>query len=166
MAEFWLRWTVRLALVCYVWRLWEGARWEGVLSRVVWLSGSLLLLAHALLALGAVHGWSHAHAYRHTAEQTRALTGVDWGGGVYLNEVTIALWLADALWLVFVPLSHSRRPAWIGIALHAWLLFMAINGAIVFANGPTRWISAAVLIVLCVTAVARYRPSFTHRKPV
>ena len=183
MADFWLRWTVRLALVCYTWRLLEygnsfpffrvtegssteiGPK-EPFLSRLVWLFGSLLVLAHTLIAFGATHGWSHAAAYQHTAEQTRAFTGLDWGGGLYLNELTVALWMSDALWLVFAPQSHARRPAWIGGALHAWLLFMAINGAIVFANGPTRWVSTVVLLGLVIYAGVRYLPLLTQRKPV
>ena len=173
MADFWLRWTVRLALVCYAWRLLEYGNSlplfrasEGsnsaidpkdpFLSRCVWLFGSLLLLVHTLVAFGATHGWSHAAAYQHTAEQTRAFTGLDWGGGLYLNELTVALWLGDALWRMLAPMSYARRSAWIDGTLHAWLLFMAINGAIVFAEGPTRWVSAAVLVCVACFAAKRF----------
>jgi hypothetical protein len=175
MADFWLRWTVRLALACYAWRLLEYGNslpfWRArtgspsaigseqpFLSRLLWLLGSLLLLAHTLIAFGATHGWSHAAAYQHTAEQTKAFTGLDWGGGLYLNELTVALWLGDALWGMFAPSNYVRRSPWIGGALHVWLLFMAVNGAIVFATGPTRWVSAVVLagVIIYVAAKARH----------
>ena len=163
MSDLLIRWSVRLALAGYAVRLaadlrcWgRGVYWRTPLVRACWMIGSLLLAAHVVLAFHFAHHWSHAHAYAETARKTAALTGWNWGGGVYLNELTILLWCGDAGWMVLSPVTYARRSALIGGLLHCWLSFMAFNGAVVFEQGMTRWWALAVCAIIGLTA-ARQR---------
>jgi hypothetical protein len=113
--------------------------------RVVWTLGCLVFLAHVACAFGFVHGWSHADAYRATAGQTAEMTGVNWGGGIYLNYLFAALWSADTAWWWAAPAHHEHRPRAVAAGLHAFLFFMVVNGAFVFVRGPLRWLG----LVLC-----------------
>jgi len=163
MPDFLIRWTVRLALAAYAVRLgadlrcWgAGVHWRTPVVRACWVAGSLLLAVHVALAFHFVHHWSQAHAYAETAQRTVALTGWDWGGGVYLNELTVVLWCADAAWMVLALDNYARRSALNGGMLHAWLSFMAFNGAVVFERGPTRWVTLAVSVVMLLIVARRY----------
>ena len=105
--------------------------------------GAVLMPIHIAAAFGARHGWSHAAAVADTARQTRALTGLDWGGGVWVNYLFAALWLADAAWAALAPAAYDRRPRRLEYTVGASLGFIAFNGAVVFAAGPTRWVGLA-----------------------
>jgi hypothetical protein len=124
-------------------------------ARLTWTVGCVLFLAHVAAAFGFVHGWSHARAYAETARQTRALFGLDWGGGLYFNYLFTALWVADATdWWIAGADVYDRRPPWMAAALHAFFAFMAINGAIVFARGATRWVAVAITAGWALLALA------------
>lgn len=111
--------------------------------RIPWLMAASLLTAHALLAFGTVHGWSHAAASAATERQVREVTGFGFGGGLWANYVFLAgAWVAGLRW---AALSHGMRTAWWG----AWL-FMGINGAVVFVDGPARLLG----IAWCVASAA------------
>lgn len=58
------------------------------------------------------------------------------------------IWVADAGWAWVAATNYRQRPIWVGRALQAFLLFMAINGAILFADGPTRPAGIAALGLL------------------
>lgn len=113
-------WTIRLSAVVYAaalyayWRHHPYARW---LSAAAYA----LYLAHVYLAFDQRYGWSHAAAYAETARQTRELFGLDWGGGIYFNYAFTLLWPVD----FFYP-----RRGW----LHAFLIFMFVNGVFVFGK--------------------------------
>ena len=155
-------WAVRLSLVCYAIVLASrlGRRQSGELrnfERAVWTLGCVLLVGHIAGAFHFRHGWSHAHAVAETARQTRDLLGREFGGGVYFNYLFAAAWTADVGWMWLSRASYERRPAWVAAALHAYLMFIAVNGAIVFERGPTRWFGVAACIGLAVLAVQKIR---------
>lgn len=116
----------------------------------IWLAGSLITLAHTALAFHFHHGWSHAAAVVDTARQTRALTGLNWGGGVWLNYLFALVWLGDAGWRIAGAESHARRPRWWAIATHAFLAFIWFNATIVFGSWPMRSVGIAAFVVLAV----------------
>src|SRR4029079_17504189 len=62
-------------------------------ARWLWTGGCAIYLVHMACAFGLIHNWSHADAYRHTAERTAELVGFDWGGGLYFNHLFTAVWL-------------------------------------------------------------------------
>jgi hypothetical protein len=128
-------------------------------ARWAWTIGCVLFLLHVVCAFSYFHHWSHADAYRETARQTAELTGRPWGGGIYINYVFAAAWLAVVLhsWLAPESFRSSRwLPIW-----HGFVAFMMLNGAVIFVHGPTRWLG----ILLCaVLATLWVRHWLSHRK--
>ena len=82
------------------------------------------------------HGWSHAAAYAYTAARTDELLGLRWGGGLWVNYAFTILWVGEALWWQMWPESHARRPRAWKPAVRGAFLFMIVNGAVVFVDGP------------------------------
>jgi hypothetical protein len=158
--ELLTRWTVRLALCLYAatvaLRLAAPDRRRA--ARGLWTLGCALFLAHVACAFHSFHGWSHDHAYRETARQTREMFGVDWGGGLYFNYLFTLAWVTDAFYWWWAGLeAYDRRPRWVAGVLHLFFGFMAFNGAVVFGRGATRWVGAAVAAGLVLFALARLR---------
>ncbi len=147
------RWTIRLALLTAAVALAAliDARRKGRslrFARAAWTLSFLLYLRHVAAAFHFVHAWSHAAAYRETARQTKELFGLDWGGGLWFNYALTIAWLADVAWWWRGFEIYSARPRWISTAWYVFFIFMAVNGAMVFAEGPVRWTAVAVGAVL------------------
>ena len=124
------------------WAIWNWARWT-------WSLGALLLLVHIVCAFHYHHDWSHAAAVAHTARQTEALLGFAFGGGVWINYLFAIVWTADALWWWQVGHDGYRnRSAIWRLVVFGFLVFIVINGAIVFEDGIVRWASLLALISL------------------
>jgi hypothetical protein len=123
----------------------------------VWTLAFLLCVGHVLAAFHLVHHWSHSAAYRDTAEQTRQLLGVAYGAGVYFNYAFLFVWAVDVGW-TWAAGSVPNRPLPWWIRLGRWyLLFIAFNGAVVFASGAWRWVGAAVTCLWLALALTRPR---------
>jgi hypothetical protein len=135
-------WAATLAWVSGEWR--RGAPGASATSgRTAWTAGAVAALVHAMLAFHVHHAWSHAAALADTARQTAAVTGLDWGGGLYVNYAFITFWTADVAWWWRAAASFARRPAWLDAAIRLFLWFMFVNGAFLFVRGPRRWAGAA-----------------------
>jgi hypothetical protein len=160
------RWTIRLALLCYVLYLagWLGnvqrydRRWPAA-ARGLWTLGCGLFVVHVACAFAFHHGWSHAAAWESTAAETDALLGVRFGDGIYFSYVFLAVWMADviAMWVFSRERPGSARPlvaAMHGV-IHVYLFFIAFNGAIVFEAGPTRW--GGIVACLALAGLAAWR---------
>jgi hypothetical protein len=150
------RWTVRLALLLYAatltLRYFRPPRPR--LGRGLWTAGCLLFVAHVAAAFHSFHHWSHDEAYRETARQTADLVGMSSGWGLYLNYLFTLVWIADTAWWWGRGVNaHHQRPRWISATLDAFMAFMAFNGAVVFGHGATRWVGAAVTLLLVVVAI-------------
>ena len=113
------------------------ARW----ARAAWLTGGVLAIVHAVLALGIRYHWDHALAVRETASQGAAVYGFvglvarDFSPAIYVNYVFLALWIAFA-W---------RWRNWF------WRLFvvvMVVNGAVLFARPGARPFGALLVALL------------------
>jgi hypothetical protein len=143
-----------IAVATISWAAAEWLRWRqparSQSARALWTGGAVLLVVHTLAVFHYIHGWSQDAALAHTARQTAALTGLDWGGGLYVNYAFIALWVFDAGVWWRTPAAYERRTPLARDALLAIFLFMFVNAGIVFAHGPARWLGiAAVAVVLC-----------------
>lgn len=152
-----IRWTVRIALLLYV---------AAILVRIyrpqslavrqaaeaLWSAGAVVFLLHVLAAFAWFHGWSHNHAFQNTAAQTKALLGWEFGYGIYFSYLFAVLWIADAVfgWLTISAVGQDNPRALQSgrIMVHAYLLFIAINGAIVFHDGLIRWAGLAALATI------------------
>ena len=148
-----VEWTARGAVVCYVARLAAdaslapGARRTRIV-RGVWTAGCVIFVLHVAAAFHFVHGWSHQSAFEHTAGATAAVTGLDWGGGLYFNYAFTAIWVADAarMWLTGRP----DRTAWWIWSVHAFFGFMVVNATVVFGPDYWRWVAPAVIAGLVI----------------
>jgi hypothetical protein len=100
-------------------------------------AGLVLAVVHTLLAFSSVHGWSHASAVHSTAVQTQSIYGITFGGGVYVNYLFLAVWMADAWWWRASQPSYAR-PAPAVWALRAFYMVIIFNAAVVFASGIRR----------------------------
>jgi hypothetical protein len=143
-------WTIRLALVCYVVYAAGSiatfscrcATWSAI-GRWIWTVGCGLFVLHVVAAFAFYHHWSHAAAWETTAAETDAMLGVRFGDGIYFSYVFLVLWVADVAfmwWMAMRPMVATKRPTrWLRGIVHAYLFFIAFNGAIVFESGPSRW---------------------------
>jgi len=168
------KWTIRLALACYVaylagWLTAKSERWPGT-ARWLWTGGCALFVVHVACAFHFYHGWSHAAAWQTTADETRRMLGFAFGDGIYGSYLFLIAWVADVVWLwtgsrpaaagscaTSVPRPAwpwGQTPAW-RVGVHVFLLFIAFNGAIVFESGPTRWFGMAACLALGFLAVRR-----------
>jgi len=141
-------WTIRIAAVLYAIAIVRMI--QGRAARLPWAAGCAFYLAHVAAAFNGAYRWSHAVAVQETARQTRDLFGLDWGGGIWFNYLFTAIWTAGAIWWLAAPASRALRPSWIGTAMHLYMAWMFINGAVVFPQGPTRWIAAATAAAILV----------------
>jgi len=194
-----IKWTIRLSLICYAvylggWLYAPNRRWPAT-SRLIWTFGCVLFDVHVLCAFHFRHHWSHAAAWRHTAERTHEMLGFAFGDGIFFSYLFLALWTADVLWLwarppvlteppasftsgsstnpvqagasPMPPSQHlmPQTPVW-RILVHLFLLFIAINGAVVFEAGPTRLVGIPALLTLAGLAGCRVynRHVFTKTK--
>jgi hypothetical protein len=146
-----VRGTIWLSLLAWVVGEWRRSAHRGTKAagRTEWTAGALAALGHAAAAFHLRHGWSHSAALAETARQTAAVTGLDWGGGIYVNYLSLAVWTADAGWWWLNPETFGRRPKALDRVVRTFPLFMFVNGAVVFGQGPIRVAgTAAVLAVI------------------
>ena len=159
------RWTVRLAIACYLARVFvdlRSARSRRVAglarkARWFWTAGCALYVLHVVCAFGFYHEWSHLSAYRHTAEQTATVIGIHWGGGLYLNYAFTVFWLADvaAWWCRDVELPY-RSPGYFW-TLHGVFAFMMINATVVFGPPLWKWTAPVIGLALLIAFLVRHR---------
>lgn len=148
--EMVILWTARAAVGCMLVRATLTARRLGAVPArsecFVWSAGCVLFLLHVAAAFQFEHNWSHEAAWRHTAAQTAAVTGWDWGGGLYLNYLFTLLWVADAVWDWHVCLTGRNVLPRLQIALRWFLAFIVFNATVVFGHRGW-WVAAAVLVL-------------------
>jgi hypothetical protein len=152
-------WTARLAVACYAVRVLADAGGFGSLRlrRWVWTAGWACFVLHLAAAFACVHGWSHEAAYRETARRTAAVTGLDWGGGLWVNYGFLLLWTADvAAWWAVGP-EYPRRWRRTYVVVQAVFAFLMFNATAVF--GPAFWrpVVAGFALLLAAESVVRAR---------
>jgi hypothetical protein len=112
--------------------------------RVASAAGLALMVVHILIAMAWRHHWSHASSIVATAQQTREVYGLDWGGGVYVNYVLVIVW-----GLSLVPWFRGAGvPRFWVLVTRGLLLVVIANAAIVFAAGWRRGMGALIVAVL------------------
>ena len=141
-----------------------GLRWEARgrsawcdWARWAWTVGCGFFLIHVVCAFHYFYRWSEAVGYSETARQTFVHTGMHWGGGLYFNYLFAAVWLADVVWWWSAPVSFSRRPHLLNVCWDGFFFFMVLNGAVIFVNGPKRWLGAVLCAVLALLWWRRWR---------
>ena len=157
-------WTIRLSLAAYA--LWLGMWLLGSrpsTARWLYTVACGLFLIHVACAFHFYHHWSHQAALDDTARQTEQMLGVPFGEGIYFSYLFLLLWVTDVARLWLWP---RHRLPWITAGLQLYLAFIALNGAIVFEGGVTRWVGIPAAIVLGSLAVWRFaNPQSAIRNP-
>lgn len=134
--------TISLSVLC-----WAGA--EALRHRWLWAAGAFLAIVHATTAFVTFYGSSHDIARVETMRQTAALTGLAFSGGIYINYAFLAVWAVDAVWWLAAPSSYLGRPQALSFAVRAFIFFIIVNGAVIFADGWARVIGVvSVMLVL------------------
>jgi hypothetical protein len=157
--------TIRLSLIWYAAALflmmklrrgdWSADSAIGKSARWCWTWGVTSYVVHVAMAFHFFHHWSHADAYAHT----ESVSG--FGAGVFGSYLFTCLWVADAIWWWTLPRAYANRPVAVDVVLHSFMLFIALNGAIVFAQGAVRWASLSVFCALALFwLVQRASPKF------
>lgn len=126
--------------------------------RLVWTLGCALLWVHVCLAFALVHHWSHARAIQFTATQTKRLTGIDAGFGIYFNYLFMLVWAMDCgVWWIGGLQAYRTRSRAVTITVYAFLCFITFNAAVVFANAASRYVGLLVAGCLIIFWLARRR---------
>jgi hypothetical protein len=125
------------------------------LARASWTVGIILALIHVALAFHLVYAWNHEAAVAATVRQAADRFGAGWRGGIYVNYVFLALWLADVCWWWLAPASHAARSPRLEVARFVFFAFMFLNGAVVFASGIGRVVGMVAMSVVLLASLAR-----------
>ncbi len=131
-----LAWYLAAVLIMLAFRTsadWQVSNTAARVARRCWTWAVVSFLIHLGMAFHYYHGWSHAHAF----ERTRQVSGV--GEGIYVSYAFTIAWCGDMAWWWLSPAGYATRPRWVGRILHAFLLFVVVNGTIVFESGGIRW---------------------------
>ncbi len=126
------------------------------LARIAWTAGLAGYFIHILFAFDAFYDWSHHVAMEVTAKETAAVIGLETGFGLWVNY---AFGLILALDVLQQWRSGTRR---FSVAIDWLVIFMIVNGAIIFADGITRLYG--VVLVIAVIALRWRRGSLTAQE--
>jgi hypothetical protein len=152
LGELLTRWTVRLAVACYVGRLVyalafserpQNDRWP----RLLWTAGCAVYLVHVACAFQFFHGWSHSTAYEYTARRTADVVGLHWGGGLYINYAFTLLWFVDAALWWRDSAAHLERRGFFW-TVQAAFAFMMFNATAIFGPPFWRWLALLAAFIL------------------
>ena len=156
-ASPWTLWTARISFLLYVLAIALRLTRRDRTARFVWSTAFAAFACHMIAAFEFEHHWSHADAYDSTARKTDALTGLDWGGGLYANYAVAIVWLVDVLWWLMRPSNYLHRPAAIEGIVQGFLAFLWFNATVVFGHGPIQPLGAVAFLGLAILGVARLR---------
>ena len=124
-------WTVRLAVIGYVIALslllLDRKRQLLDAARLIWSVACGLYVIHVICAFQFYHNWSHAEAYQHTADRTREVIGLNWGGGIYFNYLFTLYWIRDVLLQWFRPEQYLKRDKYLQMMFHGFIAFIIFN---------------------------------------
>jgi len=158
--ELLIRWSIRICLVFYTAFLAGGviARYQTwrQLARALWSMAGALFVVHVIAAMHYYHGWSHAHAFEDTARQTRELLGAEFGYGIYFSYLFGVIWVADIAWMWLAGAAYYQQLPVLRSSIHAYMLFIALNGAIIFHSGLIRWAGLSAIAIVAVLAAVTW----------
>lgn len=151
MVETLTRATIWLAMGAWTCGICLGWRKNKQAARCLWTLGLFSYLVHILCAYEAFYQWSHGIAWESTARDTGAVTGFNSGVGLLVNYAFGALLAVD----LFSQWNNGERK-WARF-VDGLVLFMIINGAVVFGEGPVRWLGCLLTLAIGITFFHRSR---------
>ncbi|MEM9280244.1 MAG: hypothetical protein AAGA96_00320 [Verrucomicrobiota bacterium] len=110
-------------------------------ARWLWTVALISYGAHIVLAYQHFYDWSHRVAWEATALDTKETTGFDSGVGLLVNFAFALLLAID----VGEQWRHGKRRGTVWV--NGLVLFMVLNGAVVFGEGPVRAYGIGLLMV-------------------
>jgi len=119
------------------------------ISRLAWTVGSAAYLIHIIASFDAFYGWSQKVALEETARQTYQLTGWNSDIGLWVNYAFTAF-LAFDLWN-----QWSVKPERLRKTRNGLVLFMILNGAVIFGSTPSRMLGIVLLGAVVLVALRR-----------
>lgn len=135
--------TLTLAAIWFAMAAWTLAMLaRGRPARWLWTAGLVGYAVHVIGAYAAFHGWSHAEAWRQTADDTAEVVGVRTGVGLLVNYAFGLVLAID----VITQWRRGRRwrPRWVD----GLVVFLIVNGAIIFGEGAVRVYGVLLLLAL------------------
>ncbi len=126
-------------------------------ANVGWLFGLSAFAVHVWMAFEGFYGWNFSVALDETARLTEAVTGWRSSVGLWVNFAFFAVLTADLAMRVLKKGGVGKTQNRI---LEILVIFMMINGAVIFAFGPVRWFGSGLLLGLATIiwyAKARHR---------
>lgn len=131
----------------------------GSWARLAWTFGLAAFLIHVGFAFGFFYAWSHETALAETARQTEEVVGVESSVGLWVNYAFTAILALDVLqqWR-----SGTRRFA---TAIDWLVIFMIVNGAVVFADGFVRLYGLVIIAFILTFRLKRARRGPLDRAP-
>jgi len=153
-------WAIRISMILMVLVFGaelRGAKPTGIVIAQLWCLGALFALAHSTGAMLTFHHGSQEAALESTARQTEQVVGLRIGAGLYVNYLFVFVWHVDAALRLLVPNHYARFPNSYRYWVIGFLIFIAINGAIVFQSGVTRYVGIACLAILGTFVLRRDR---------
>jgi hypothetical protein len=149
MPEFTTRAAIWFAMLAWTWAMiLPFSR-----ARLAWSLGFVAYLVHIVLAVAVFYEGSHAVALAETARQTLEKTGWPSGAGLWVNYALALVLALDLAW------QWSGRAQWQRPWVNGFVLFMILNGAVVFGSGPVRIFGAILLLVPLVVWLTRLKRS-------
>jgi len=139
--DFLVRNTIRLSLLYWLIAV-QLMLQNDPFARPCWIMACAAYLVHVGVSFEHAHHWSHGAAFRHVEEAS------GYGAGIFVSYFFTLLWTLDAAWWWASPKSYESRPLWLGWAIHGFMIFIIINGTMIFENGAIRWVSAVALFAL------------------
>ena len=159
-----LRLTIRIAVVCYLWRslLQIRIRFREVSCTqcALWCVGCLFYVLHVGFAFAYIHDWSHQAALQHTADETERLIGLHRGDGLWVNYVFSIIWIADVIRISAACIRGRKTNQSLDFAVAALFAFIFFNATVVF--GPPVYRLMAVPVAVLATFVWYRSGRVTH----
>lgn len=121
-------------------------------AKPLWTIGLSLYILHILFAYHVFYRWNNTIAWDRTASQTAEVVGVKTGVGLLVNFAFAAI-----LFLDLVQQWRNKKPY--RNLIDALVLFMIVNGAIVFGHGPVRWFGILLLLIVATKAATKRKNS-------
>ncbi|MDB4657573.1 hypothetical protein OAE61_05570 [Verrucomicrobiales bacterium] len=123
-----------------------------------WLFALIVFAIHIVTAFHGFYEWSIRTALDETARLTEDLTGWSSSVGLWVNFAFFAALAADFAMRIFreggVCKTQNR-------VVQVLVIFMIVNGAIIFADGPVRCFGISLLVGLVVVI---WYANVQHRK--
>lgn len=135
-------WTIRVAIGLYA--LSALCRARPRVARTLFTTAWLTYFLHVAAVFHFAHHWSHDAAFQYTQTRTAEITGIAFGGGLWVNYAFTLLWTLEVLWWWLDSNGYQRRPRWLNALIDGTFLFIIFNATVVFGVGAVRWYGIVV----------------------